>query len=64
MTQPPQALDVLWIIYALIPTIGTILGVAVLFLYKLGDRDAELMTKCNVGEITREECEARMSGKV
>ena len=61
--QPPEAMNVLWIIYALIPTIGTLLGVLTLFFYKLKDKDAELMAKCNAGEITREECEAQLSQK-
>ncbi len=61
--QPPEAMNVLWIIFALIPTIGTILGVGALFLYNLNDKDAELMAKCNSGEITRAECDAQLSKK-
>lgn len=61
VVQPPQAMDCLWIIYALIPMIGVLLGVAVMGFYKLKDRDVELMARCNAGEITREECEARLA---
>lgn len=61
--QPQQALDVMWIIYALIPLVGVLLGVAVMFFYKLKDADVALMAKCNAGEITREECEAQLSNK-
>ncbi len=61
--QPAEAMNVLWIIYSLIPTIGTLLGVLALCLYNLSDRDAELMAKCNSGEISREECEAQLSHK-
>ena len=53
----------LWIVYMLIPAIGTILGVAVMSLYKLRDKDAALMAKCNAGEISRAECEAQLSRK-
>ena len=37
--------------------IGTLL---ILRLYKLNDHDVQLMSKCNNGEITREEAEAQM----
>ena len=63
VTQPQEAMDVMWVIYALIPLIGTLLGVLVMGIYKLKDNDVELMAKCNAGEITREECEAQLSRK-
>lgn len=63
VTQPPEALNVMWIIYALIPLIGTLLGVLVMVFYKLKDQDVALMARCNAGEITREECEAQLSRK-
>ncbi len=53
----------MWVVYALIPGIGFLLSTLVLLLYKLKDRDAELMAKCNAGQITREECEAQLSRK-
>ncbi len=59
--QPQQALDVLWIVYALIPTIGVAIGVSVMIFYRLKDKDVELMARCNSGEITRQECEAQLS---
>ena len=61
--QPQSALDSLWLIYTLIPAIGTILSIAVMAFYRLKDKDIELMSKCNAGEITREECEAQLSRK-
>ena len=63
VAQSQSALDTLWIVYMLIPAIGTILGVAVMSLYKLKDEDAALMAKCNAGEISREECEAALTRK-
>lgn len=63
VTQPQEAMDVMWVIYALIPLIGTLLGVLVMGIYKLKDKDVELMAKCNAGEISREECEAQLSRK-
>lgn len=63
VTQPPEAMSAMWLIYALIPMIGTLLGVLVMGFYKLKDQDVALMAKCNAGEITREECEAGLSKK-
>ena len=63
IVQPQQAMDYLWVIYALIPLVGTVLGVAVMVFYRLPDKDVELMAKCNAGEISREECEAQLSRK-
>ncbi len=63
VVQPQQAMDCMWLIFALIPMIGVLLGVAVMCFYKLKDKDVELMVRCNAGEITREECEAQLSGK-
>ena len=61
--QSPQALQGLWIVYALIPTIG-LLAAGILYLfYKLNDKDVQIMAKCNSGEITREEAEALLSRK-
>lgn len=61
VTQPQSALDSLWVIYMLIPAIGTLLGVVVMAFYNLKDEDAALMAKCNAGEISRAECEQRLS---
>lgn len=63
VVQPPEALSVMWIIYALIPLIGTLLGVLVMWFYKLKDQDVALMAKCNAGEISRADCEAQLSKK-
>ncbi|MBQ3030542.1 MAG: MFS transporter [Agathobacter sp.] len=64
VTQSTEALDALWNVGYLIPTIGFIISAILLFaFYKLKDKDAELMTKCNAGQITREECEAQLSRK-
>ena len=63
VTQTPQAINGLWITYALIPAIGMGLTVLIILAYKLRDKDVELMARCNNGEITREECEAQLSRK-
>lgn len=61
--QTPMAIHGMWVVYALIPGIGFLCSALILFLYRLKDKDAELMAKCNGGEITREECEAQLSRK-
>ncbi len=61
--QPQGAMDSMWVIYALIPMLGVLLGVAIMSIYKLKDKDVELMAQCNSGKITREECEAQLSRK-
>lgn len=63
VTQPQSAIDALWATNALIPAIGMLVGCGILFLYRLKDKDAELMAQCNAGKITREECEAQLSRK-
>lgn len=59
--QTPTAIQGMWVVYALIPGIGFLVSSLVLFLYRLKDGDAELMAKCNAGEISREECESKLS---
>lgn len=61
--QTPTAIHGMWVVYALIPGIGFLLSTLVLLFYRLKDKDAELMAKCNSGEISREECEAQLSKK-
>ena len=63
IVQPQSALDLLWIVYMLIPAIGLIVSILVMFFYKLNDSDVKLMAQCNAGEISREECEAKLSHK-
>lgn len=64
VTQSQGALDALWNLGYLVPSIGFLLSAIVLYaLYNLKDKDAELMTQCNGGQITREECEAQLSRK-
>ena len=64
VTQSETALTALWNLGYLIPAIGFGISAILLFaFYNLKDKDAELMAKCNAGQITREECEAQLSRK-
>ena len=61
--QSAEALNGLWIVYALVPVIGMILSAVCFLFYKLNDKDVQIMAKCNSGEITRTEAEQRLSRK-
>ncbi len=63
VTQPPQALNGLWIVYALVPAIGMIISTFFYLGYKLNDRDVQIMAKVNAGELTHEEAEKLLSRK-
>lgn len=59
--QPAQALNGLWIVYALVPVIGMLISTFFFMAYKLRDKDVQIMAKCNAGEITREQARAQLS---
>ena len=61
--QSPEALNGLWIVYALVPVIGMIISTFFYLGYKLNDKDVQIMASCNAGQITREEAEAQLSRK-
>ncbi len=61
VAQPPAALGALWFTYAMLPGAAAALSILVWTRYRLTDRDVELMTRCNLGEITRQECQAGLS---
>ncbi len=61
--QSPEAINGLWIVYALVPVIGMIISTFFYLFYKLNDKDVQIMAKCNSGEITREEAEQQLSRK-
>ncbi len=61
--QSATALNGLWIINALVPAIGAVLGLVTILFYSLPSEDVKLMGLCNAGEISREECESKLSRK-
>lgn len=63
ITQTPHALNVLWLIFTLIPAIGGLLAFIVWCFYDLKDKDVQVMIDCNTGKITREEALNMMSKK-
>ncbi len=63
VTQTPHALNMLWLIYTLIPAIGGLLAFITWLFYDLKDKDVQLMIDCNTGKISREEAISKMSKK-
>lgn len=63
VTQSAHALDMLWLIFMLIPAIGGLLAYIVWLFYDLKDKDVQIMTDCNTGKITREEAMSMLSKK-
>ena len=63
ITQSATALNGLWTIYILVPTIGMALTTVCYLFYKLRDKDVQIMAECNAGKITREEAEQLLSRK-
>lgn len=61
VTQSATALRGLWIVYALVPVVGSLLALVFYAFYRLNDKDVQIMAKCNAGEITRAEAEAALS---
>lgn len=61
VTQTPHALNMLWLIFMLIPAVGGLLAYIVWLFYDLKDKDVQIMIECNTGKISREEALERMS---
>lgn len=61
--QTSEALDGLWFTYNIVPIIGIVIALVIWSFYKLNDKDVQVMADCNVGKITREEAEKRLSKK-
>lgn len=53
-----------WTVFTLISIIGSCIGIPILLIfYKLRDKDVQIITRHNNGEISREECDAELSRK-
>lgn len=53
-----------WFVFTIVSAIGPVISLPILLIgYRLRDRDVELMTLYNNREITREECDSRLSRK-
>ena len=63
VTQTPHALNMLWLIFMLIPAIGGLLAFITWCFYDLKDKDVQIMIDCNTGKITRENALSMLSKK-
>lgn len=62
--QPAGVADGVWTVFCLLPAIGFAIAVILLSLfYKLRDKDVQVMSRFNNGEITKEEAEGILSGR-
>ena len=61
--QSAEALDGLWFTYNIVPIIGLVIALVIWSFYKLNDKDIQIMADYNVGKITREEAESKLSRK-
>lgn len=61
--QPAGALDGLWFTYNVVPIIGLVIALGIWSLYRLKDKDVQIMTDCNSGKITKEQAEKLLSRK-
>ncbi len=51
-----------WNVLTWVSAVGPVIAIVILILkYRLRDRDVSLMAMCNAGEITRKECEEKLS---
>lgn len=55
--------DKLFAVYMLIPVVGALLCLPLLWRYKLRDKDVQIMAKCNAGEISKEEADQLLGGR-
>ena len=64
VTQSAFTVQGIWALYSLGPAVGATIAVIIMVAcYKLRDADIVLMTRCNKGEITHEECEKQLKGR-
>ncbi|MCH5171189.1 MAG: MFS transporter, partial [Oscillospiraceae bacterium] len=63
ITQTPHALNTLWFIFMLVPTIGALIGYIIWLFYDLKEKDVQIMIDCNTGKISEEDAQKMLSKK-
>ena len=61
--QPQSALNGIWLCYTLLPSVGILLALALLYFYKLRDKDVQIMAQYNDGHLTKEEADEKLASK-
>jgi len=54
----------LWLAFTLVPALGSLLAVPFLMKYRLRDKYVQVMAKANSGEMSREEADRLLEGKI
>ena len=58
----PEGKNGVWLTFTVLSAVGAFIALPIFLCgYKLRDKDVRLMALCNNGEISREECESRLS---
>lgn len=58
----PDGTNAVWFMFTLFASIGSAIAIPILLcFYKLRDKDVRLMSQCNNGEISKEDCQAKLS---
>lgn len=53
--QTEEAINGLWFTYNVVPIIGLVIALGIWLLYRLKDKQVQIMADCNAGKITKEE---------
>jgi Na+/melibiose symporter-like transporter len=62
--QPESAVQGIWLMYSLFPAFGaSVAFTLLLFLYKLRDKDVQIMANVNAGKLSREEAKVLLGNK-
>jgi Na+/melibiose symporter-like transporter len=61
--QPASVSQGIWLCFTLLPALGIILALVLLYFYKLREKDVQVMAKYNNGEITKEEADDLLAEK-
>lgn len=56
--------DKLWMVFAIVPTIGLLISIPILYQYKLRDKDVSVMAQYNEGKLSKEEAEALINPQI
>lgn len=62
--QPESAMSAIWVLFILSPVVGALISFPVFAKYKLRDKTVQIMAAANSGDITREEAEKLLEGKI
>jgi Na+/melibiose symporter-like transporter len=62
--QTPEVVNLIWILFILSPVVGAALSLPIFAKYKLRDKTVQIMASANSGDMTREEANALIEGRI